>query len=497
MLRLWRRLLIAVLPCLIGFSRLAVAQVSPWPMFQHDQLHTGRSSFAGPAQAETLWTRMLDDETIGPNAAPVIGNNGAVLIGTLQGEVYAFSSHGARLWKKVVPGVISAPLGVANNGRIFVPVENDTSYVLDPADGHVLWHMFLGFANSGPTIVGNYVFVSGTYSGVGFVWKLDLQALAYVWQSSHLWQLDRSAPVVALGGQVAAGSTENIFPYNSSGRIWVLGANGQEQCHDDLGFFRGRGIRSTLSQTSTGKIVGGSVGDQASSYGDGVFFSSDITCTSCSPPDIGHYFSSPALTSSNIVVIGTKNGLSLRDPTNCGQTALYPTGPILNPSPVIDHQGNIYVGDDNGRLWAWSTNGSQLWNWQLDAAATSSAIDGLGNLFVASTNGRLYCFAGPGSVGVDKFGPPLTARLRLWPNPMTTETNIHLAVTEDCAAHVSVHDISGRVVANVFNGHLPVGSWSWTWHGQNDRGESLARGVYWVTLLTESHRITTTVVLLR
>ncbi|MBI3572993.1 MAG: PQQ-binding-like beta-propeller repeat protein [Candidatus Kerfeldbacteria bacterium] len=466
-------------------------------MFQHDQRHSGRSSVAGPVRADTLWTRQLGGESVGPSAAPVIGNDGRILIGTMQGGVYAFSPQGTRLWKTLVPGTISAPLGVASNGRILVPTENDTSFVLDPSNGHILWRLFVGLANSGPTMVGNVAFLSGNYSNVGFVWKLDLQALAYVWQSSHLRLIDRSSPVVALGGQIAVGTIEHVSFFNSSGLVTILNSTGTEQCSYDLGFFRGRGVRSTLAQTSTGRLVGGSAGDQASLYGDGVFVSSDITCTSsCTPPDIGHYFSSPAITSSDRVVVGTKNGVTVRDQNNCSQTALYPTGPILNASPVIDNQGSMYVGDDNGRLWAWSGSGSLLWSTQLDAATTSIAIDAKGSLFVASTAGHLYCFAGPGVVTVEPVHQAPTDRMSLWPNPTQGHTTIELALTKERIVSCSVYDVSGRPVARIFSGLLGVGAWSWAWPGQDDHGRRLSRGLYWVTARIGSHRITKMIVLL-
>ena len=253
------------------FTSSSLAQVSPWSMFQHDRLHTGRTTVAGPTQVGTPWTRDLDGNTVGANNAPVIGNNGAVLIGTVQGGVYAYTASGTRLWKVTLPGGVTAPLAVAANGRIIAPTNNDSCYVLDPANGHILWRAFIGQANAGATIVGTDAFISGNYSGVGFVWKLDLLTLNYYWQSSHLWQIDRSSPVVMLGGQIAVGTTENIVPYNSSGHVSILDVNGREQCSFDVGFFNGRGVRSTVSQTSTGRIVGGSVGDDAL-YGDGAFF---------------------------------------------------------------------------------------------------------------------------------------------------------------------------------------------------------------------------------
>ena len=481
--------------CLGIMAASSSAQVSPWPNFQRDQSHTGRTNVTGPSTADTLWTRRLDGDALGKNTAPVIGNDGTVLIGTVQGHVYAYSANGQRQWKITLPGVISAPLAVAANGRILVSTENDSCYVLNPTDGQVLWRAFIGFANSGATMVGNHAYLSSNYNGAGFVFNLDLDILWYAGQSGHLWKIDLSSPVISVGGQIAVGTTENLVPFSSSGHISVLDANCQELCSYNLGFFNGRGVRSSLSQTSTGRFVGGSTGDNTSFYGEGGFISSDLTCTGCLSGS-GHYFSSPAITSSDVVVIGTSSGLSLRNPANCAQTVLYPTGPILNPSPVIDGAGTIYVGDDNGKLWAWSAAGTNGWNRQLESAATSIAIDGLGNLYIGTTSGRLYCFPGAGSTAVDPANGFRSVDFRLWPNPTRTNTTLQCSLPTPNHVRCAVTDLNGRSIATIFDGELAAGAHQWTWNGRDQLGRPVPAGMYWATIHTHTTRMTKAVVLL-
>lgn len=470
------------------------AQISPWPMFQRDQSHTGRTTSVGPASADTSWTRLLDGDTMGPGTQPVINASGTILIGTMQGHIYAYSATGQRQWKITLPGAISSALGIATDGRMLVSTANDSCYVLDP-NGQVLQRLYIGSANSGPTMVGNVAYLTGNYNGAGFVFKIDLDVLWYTGQSGHLWHTDRSSPVISSGGQIAVGTTENILPFVSSGHISVLDANCQEICSYNLGFFNGRGIRSSISQTSTGRFVGGTVGDDASFYGDGVFCNSDISCSGCSSGS-GHYFSSPALLSNDVWVIGTSAGISLHDPTGCGQIALYPTGPILNPSPIVDGHGTIYVGDDNGKFWAWSSAGTNLWSRQLDAASTSAAIDAHGNLFVASTLGRLYCFSGPNQTAVGPLSHPPLDQLSVRPNPVRGQTAVQLTLTQDAFVNCAVYDLSGRPVASIYNGPLTSGTRSWTWNGRNNNGQILPAGMYWMTSSTGTKRVTTTIVLL-
>src|SRR5690242_8425338 len=75
------------------------AQASPWPTFQHDGQHTGRTTVTGPTTGHITWQRSLDGEIVNWAAAPVVGSDGSILIGTTSGSLFAFGPDGTRRWK--------------------------------------------------------------------------------------------------------------------------------------------------------------------------------------------------------------------------------------------------------------------------------------------------------------------------------------------------------------------------------------------------------------
>jgi uncharacterized repeat protein (TIGR01451 family) len=68
------------------------------------------------------------------------------------------------------------------------------------------------------------------------------------------------------------------------------------------------------------------------------------------------------------------------------------------------------------------------------------------------------------------------------PNPFTASTTFGYEVRADAAAPVSitVHDLSGRRVATVFEGERAAGRYEAVWDGRSDAGEKVAPGVYFL-----------------
>ncbi len=85
-------------------------------------------------------------------------------------------------------------------------------------------------------------------------------------------------------------------------------------------------------------------------------------------------------------------------------------------------------------------------------------------------------------VGVDPEGAPGALRLTSAPNPARGATTVELAIPAGGAssATVTVHDISGRRVATVWDGAVPAGVARFPWPHADDSGAPLAPGVYLV-----------------
>jgi hypothetical protein len=67
---------------------------APWPMFQHDPQHTGRSPYVGPASPTLKWRYERDSKLY----YPAIGADGTIYVGSDYGYLYAISPDGKEKW---------------------------------------------------------------------------------------------------------------------------------------------------------------------------------------------------------------------------------------------------------------------------------------------------------------------------------------------------------------------------------------------------------------
>ena len=69
------------------------------------------------------------------------------------------------------------------------------------------------------------------------------------------------------------------------------------------------------------------------------------------------------------------------------------------------------------------------------------------------------------------------------PNPFSTSTRISFVVPGGSAdAQVAVHDVTGRVVKNLFRGAVGSGETALTWDGRDHGGVPIAPGIYFCTI---------------
>lgn len=67
------------------------------------------------------------------------------------------------------------------------------------------------------------------------------------------------------------------------------------------------------------------------------------------------------------------------------------TGRAVNSSPAVGNDGTVYVGSNDGKLYAINPDGSLKWSFSaLDAIQSSPALAADGTLYVGSDDGRVY-----------------------------------------------------------------------------------------------------------
>ncbi len=91
--------------------------------------------------------------------------------------------------------------------------------------------------------------------------------------------------------------------------------------------------------------------------------------------------------------------------------------------------------------------------------------------------------------------PKSTALLPNYPNPFNPETWIPYQLAEPGNVNISIHSADGKLVRLLELGQLPAGVYKHKsraayWDGQNEFGESVASGVYFITLTANDFKVT-------
>jgi hypothetical protein len=120
-----------------------------------------------------------------------------------------------------------------------------------------------------------------------------------------------------------------------------------------------------------------------------------------------------------------------------------------------------------------------------DANTTNSAGQDLYNAWVAQGKAPpVLIVEGTAGVdvttGVDDEIQHVYSLGQNFPNPFNPVTTIHYSLAEGGRVSITVFDVDGRQVRVLVDAEREAGPHSITWDGRNDRGQSLASGVYFV-----------------
>jgi len=89
----------------------------------------------------------------------------------------------------------------------------------------------------------------------------------------------------------------------------------------------------------------------------------------------------------------------------------------------------------------------------------------------------------PGTSGVPVVDVPLV-RLTAHPNPFNPMTTISFSLDVPTSGSLTIHDLSGRLVATVASGDFLAGEHTVRWTGTDNRGQAMSSGVYLARLQT-------------
>jgi outer membrane protein assembly factor BamB len=308
--------------------RAVVAPGPDWPMFRHDQAHTGATTEIMTTASLTLRWNYTTGYWV--HSSPAV-SGGIVYVGSLDGNVYALNaSTGAFKWSYTTGDyVYSSP--AVSGGRVYVGSADNMVYALNASTGAKIWNYTTGgMVSSSPAVSGGRVYVGSDDSKV---YALNASTGAFKWSYTTGDSVE-SSPAVS-GGIVYVGSRDNmVYGLNAStgAKIW--------------NYTTGNGVWSSPA-VSGGIVYVGS--DDHNVYAlnasTGAFKWSYTT---------GDYvYSSPAV-SGGIVYVGSLDGnvYALNASTGAFKWS-YTTGDQVQSSPAVSG-GFVYVGSYDGKVYAFA-----------------------------------------------------------------------------------------------------------------------------------------------
>ncbi|MDD5321201.1 MAG: PQQ-binding-like beta-propeller repeat protein [Methylococcales bacterium] len=333
---------------------------SSWPMFGHDQEHTGQSAYLGPIIGQKKWSLLTDRgprTSTASQSTPITGPDGIIYIGTDD------AGYGFRL------------------------------YAVKP-DGNVQWYYetndcYYDCRYSTPAIGSDgtvYIMKPGGLYAINPNGTLKWIATIPIYN----WVYKVSSPAIAPDGTLYVGGSGGLYAVNPNGGIkWIYKTGGVAS--------------SPAIDASSGVIYFAS--HHFNSYVYAV--NSDGTLKWKYQPDQFPWFvSSPAIGPDGTVYIGVQyaqnkafQGLLAINPNGTLEWT-YPIDGGVESTPAIAADGTVYVAsnDSDQALHALMPNGSLKWIFLRGGllSFSSPAIGGDGTVYLGSTVGKLYAITPDG-----------------------------------------------------------------------------------------------------
>jgi outer membrane protein assembly factor BamB len=361
-------------------QRAATGKVSSGPptMLHLDAHHTNRSPFTGPRAPKLLWTF----DTGGPiQAAPIVLDNGTIVVASLGGKLYGLSDGGElRYQVDLGDRVYATPL-----------FQGDALFVGSDA------HKFFGLTKDGairfrldadndvdtgavPAPWGGIVFASGRIvyasrpDGTLF-WRLKAKRKCF------------SSPAVGDDGTVYVGSQDHHF--------YAITPEGKVKWSIDLG----ADVDSSPAIQDDGTVVVGS--DKAEIVAVAPDDGSIRWRT-----DVGGYVrGAMSLARDGTILSGTYGPtphMVALDPDDGRVRFRFPirgTGAPefgIQGGPVEDAEGRLYFGAQDDNAYALSADGTIMWKFKTGGDVDAPlVITPRGTLLVGSDDGKLYAIGPP------------------------------------------------------------------------------------------------------
>ena len=366
------------------YTATTIMLYGPWPMFQHDPWHTGRTDQIGPDDPNLLWTY----ETTGDiQASVVVNENGRIYFGSLDNNLYCLNPDGVTLaWTYTTGGWVRNTPALGAEGKVYFGSRDNNFYCLN-SDSSLSWSYATGWEVVSPPIIGIYgsIYVGG--------WDHNLYCFNYNGTLAWSYLSDFavwSSPALDAEGNIYFGSWGD--PYVNY--VYSLDPGGSLNWSYQIG----RGVLGSASIGSNGNIY---IGAMDKNF---YCFNSDGTLKwryETGQINEGRHGikGAAAIDIEGRVYFGAEDNFLYCLNSDGSEAWSYETGDWIRTSPVIDGEGKIYIGSYDSNFYCFNPNGSLKWSYAHPEIvpgqpAWNECVIGIdGRLYVTSYDNSLYCFA--------------------------------------------------------------------------------------------------------
>ena len=359
---------------------------TPWPMYQGDAKHTGRSMFSGPVFPEIKWKHTERYFTIW-YSCPIIGPNGTVYIGTCtpDHELFAFDPDGNIQWRYSTGCNVYSTPAVNSDGTIYL-FNASQLHAINP-DGTNKWTTkVLTFDNTpSATAIADdgtiYIIANDSFDGSGYLYAVNPD-------SSNKWRFktrNNGTATPAIGddgtiyfpssGSEGSGTLHAVDPEGDE--VWTFDADGEIDSSspaigDDGTIYFGtvKGYLYALNPDGTLEwsftaIDGEPVGTPSIGYNGNIYVKGGNLLFSITPGgteewslDVGDFIKSALTIDADGMIYATSRDHCLYSVTPDGSLNWwFETRDRISSSPTIGEDGTLYLPSEDYNLYALGDTG--------------------------------------------------------------------------------------------------------------------------------------------
>lgn len=331
--------------------------------FMGDAAHTGRSEHRGPESGPSeAWVYETGARVF---ASPVVGADGAIFVGSLDGQFAALNPDGTLRWRYAAGQKIYPSALVVGSSVVFGTSQGEL--VSLSLDGQPRWKVPLGdVVDASPTLGPDgriYAVANGAFA-------LDLLGRMH-WHRPTAGHV-RSAPAIHPLELIIIGTIEGtVIALRPDGTVaWetpVGGAvEGAASIDDDGRIHVGTGRGEVVQLDASGGI------SWRFRTGD------EVRAT-------------PAIARDGTIIVGSYDGRIYAITPSGALRWKVATGGRVRASARIDVDGRVYVGSQDNFLYCIDPSGSVLWRYNIGQDVDSTAdIAPDGTLYVGSDDGGVH-----------------------------------------------------------------------------------------------------------